>query len=395
MTAVLDQTADQSLRDLYKFSKLYEFPGYVKQAAPNTVLEADSDLPSTAFADVRRRQFNCATKAATWVSYLYFLEKKAELHPKIASWIEERLNSFAKSWGISHDIDKLREKHAELNRPEHYPDSSYLYVWASDGKKDRRYPLRNPAELQKAAEWFQKYRDHFPFHDRRTMALKLLDKAAEFGVVFGDEIDEMLEKQAGRGTYVPEELAQIIRNRVRATSPPQEFRERLEKMASEIQGNPHLTKCPDTVQNICQTLDTFDRMMKLAGSYSELIPRPEDAVFSLTYKVARAAMEERCVTITGSVYDRNDFSKLGLHDVRSAFGNDVADEVADGIRVDPVKMAEVAATLPRNDAQLLDTLMAEHGAAPITKHASALPGFDFKELSELSQLHQRRRRQPV
>jgi len=384
MVAVLDQTDDVSRREIYKFAKLYAFPTYVKQASPADTLDPQPGLASTAFADTRRRQFKCSTKAATWVSYLFFLEKKSEMDPKEAGWTQQRLDRFAQQWAIIPDIAALREKHAELHK-DALPDSSYMIVWASeDGSKERKYPLRNAMEVKQAAAWFSEHRDHFAYKDRQTMAVKLLEKANELGAALDEVTDDLLEKQAGRGTFDPATAAQAVCNRVLAANTPPEFREPMQKLAENLRANPHLAQCPTTVQELCATVDTFDRMTKLAQYYSEKIPRPEDIFCSALYKVARAAVDESCTLVTGTVYNRADFDKVALSDMRDAFGNDIADEMATGIMIDPEKMAEVVSTLPLADAKMLDRVLADAGIYPMMKTATAVKGPSFDELKQLA-----------
>lgn len=388
--ATLDQTGDTSLRELYRYSKLYSFPEYVKQASHSQTCRPDEKLPSTVFADVRYRRFPCHTKAATWLSYLYFLEKKADLHTKIAGWIEERLDQFAQYWGLSGDIQKLREKHAELHREDPLSDSDYMLVWAGeDGRKERHYPLVDTLSVKKAAEWFAKYRYHWPFEDRVVMASKILEKAAQYGCGLGEELDELLQKQAGRGCYDPKTAAEHIRNRVKiADRVPREIRERMLKLAEAVETAPAMAQDPERAKMLAKTIDDFDKLAHISGKYTPRIPSPEDIVFPATWKVARAFVDTGCVLTTGSVYDRNDFSKLALSDVRDLFGDDLAKEVADGLAVDPEKMAEVAATLPRAEARLLDRLLSDNGIAPVVKQATATTSFSTKELRELAKINQ-------
>lgn len=388
MAAILDQTADAGLRDLYAFSKLYDFPTYVKQASPDQVVAPQTELQSTTFADFRNRQFPCATKAATWVSYLFFLEKKADMHEKNASVIERRLNQFADYHGLAGDVRMLREKHASLHQDDPLPDSSYMLVWASeDGKKERHYPLVGAPSVKQASEWFEQYRYHYGFEDRRAMATKLLDKIAAFNVPISEETFEMLEKQAGRGTYVPSKAAQHIRNRVKAAFKLEpELQQQMLKLAQAVEDCPGMALMRDECVKLAKTIDDFDQLTHIQGKYSDNLPSPEDMIFEAPFKQARAFVDSGCTLTTGSIYDRNDFRKLALSDVRDMFGDDLADEVSLGLNVDPVKMAEVAATLPRNEAALFDQLLSDCGVRPIVKQATAIPRFEHRDLQRLAAL---------
>lgn len=396
MSDTLDVRADTSYRDLHRYSKLYSFPDYVKQASAEQIFQLPEDLPSTVFADVRKRQFPCHTKAATWLSYLFFLEKKADIHQKIAQWIEDALNRYADRWGLSGDIERLREKHAELHARDPLPDSAYMLVWAGDnGYKERHYPVTGPASLKQAAAWFEQHRYTFPFEDRLTMANKLLEKASEFGCGFGDETDVLLEKQAGHGSYDPAVVAHHVRNRVKAaTRVPREIRLNMSKLADAVVNAPGLAQDPAHCRMLAKTIDDFDGLTHMRGKYSSLIPSPEDVVFPAVWKVARAFVDSGCTLTTGTVYDRSDFSKLALSEVRDLLGDDIASEVSDGLMVNGEKLAEVAATLPRGDAAMLDRVLNDNGINPVIKQATAVPRIGHGELQELAKIDRAARAMP-
>ena len=373
MITVLDQVDDQNHRELYTFARVYPMPAYVKQASTEQTCRPNK-LPSSAYADAGNCKFPCHTKAACYLSNVFFLNKRADIIPKIARWIENRLQMFNEHWGIESDVQTLQAKHAAMHSDglDQLPDSAFAIVWGDDsGCKVRRYPLRNSLEVKTAATWLQSYCDQMRFIARNAIATKILDKAAEFGAAFGEELDDFLQKQAGRGVYDPAEAAEMIRNRVRATEPTPKIAERLEKLASALESNPVLAEDPTTTVALCDTIDQYDRSCHLPGKYSAAMPRPEDVLFKGTLKVAAAFVKNACGTVTGAIYDRGQFEKLSISAVRSVLGTEITNAVTSGIRIDPEKMAEIAATLPRPDAQILDRLMAEIGEPPIRKEAMA------------------------
>jgi len=391
---VSDQTADVNLRELYYYSKLYDLPEYVKQADAAALCDSAShrELPSTMFADVKDRRFPINTKAATWLSWLHFVEKKAELHPKIAGWIEDRLEQFARYHGIEPDVAGLREKHAELHRDglAQLPDSTFALVWAGEnGTKERRYPLRNPKEVQAAATWFEQYRDHFAFPDRQTIATKILDKAAALGAMLGDELDDVLQRQAGRGVYDPQEAAAMLRNRAKAavTNCSQEMRQGMLKLAEAVESTPQLAMDPATTAELCKTVDMFDRTTKLAGRYdADGLSRPEDVLFRGTLKAAAQFVKDAVELTNGAVFEQDQLGKLTLRDVRDLFGEELAGAVSDGLEVHPEKMATLARTLPRPDADTLERLMAEAGERPRAKQAGTREGLSRAQLQTLARI---------
>lgn len=380
-----DATGDTNFVDLHLFSKLYEFPAYVKQASPVETL-TPKELPPTAFADPRKRLFPCHTKASCWVSTLFFLEKRATMNAKTAKFVANGLESFAKHHGIGADVRALLTRHGELHKQadSDLPDSAFAIVWVDDaGSKDRRYRLCNPLEVKAAAEWFAEHRDHFIFADRRRIAEKILEKAAEFGVGLDAELDNLLEKQAGRGVYDPKEAAEMLRNRATLTAAPEEARDGLRKLASAIELNPMLAQDPMSSANLAATVDQFDRTFGLVGKYSSSFPRPEDFLFKGSLKHAAEYAKYATATLTGSIYDSRQFAKLSVDQLRDALGDDLVRAVVTGLRVDPEKMADVAPTLPLPDAQRLDRLMSAIGQVPLRNKAGSV-GLDAQDREKLA-----------
>jgi hypothetical protein len=383
MAKVLDQSGDINFRELTRLARLYDFPDFAKQAELAEVVGPDQQQ-SNLFADVRvPHQFPCHTKAATYVSYAFFLEKSAEINPKVRTYIQDRLNKFAEYWSIKNAVSDLRKRYETLNKQSEYPDSAYAIVWVTeDGNKERHYPLRNAMEVKAASDWYKEYlpqiRAQFGFTDRQTIANKIVIKAAEYGADISENV-ELLEKHAGRGVCDPRAVAKMIRERVKAASKcTPDVATVMQKLASAVEVRPSTFLDPESMTHLADTVDRFDRTHGLLNRYTSMIPAPEDVLFSATYTKAAEVCRDSCSLITGSMYDLNDFSKLSTTDVQDLFGDEVVDAVCSGLRVDPAKMAEVAATFPRNDAVVLEQLLAERGVA------STYLGFSFNQLKQMA-----------
>lgn len=380
----IDQTADRNYVELHRYARLYSFPEFVKNASTDQLRAAD--LPVTVYADVRAPyQFPCHTKTAAYLSWVWFLEKKAELAPKTAKAIEARLEKFASGWGIQGDLEQLKAKHASFSQNDlgALPDSSFALVWASDvGQKDRQYPLRNAMEVKAAAAWFNEYRDEFSFNDRQTIAQKILEKANHYGAGISD-FDNMLRKQAGKGFCQPTKAAAFIRARVKtARAADSGIKAQMLKLADKVQTADMLAFNSSALCGLAETIDQFDRIAGI--KVSESVPRLEDVLFGDTYEAVVKLAKEMCSTTTGAVYEAEQFEKLSVNEVSSMFGSDFAEAVTTGLKIDGQKMAEVAQTLPRPDAKMLDELMGEAGMAPITKRASAAnPRLTHSELQAI------------
>lgn len=374
--ARLDQAAADGLRTLVRLAQLYPFPDFVKNAEQESLRRADCELGFC--ADARRPgQFPCDSKAATVVSYAFFLEKEAAINPKVRDLIQQRLDGFAQYWGCKKAVDEIKTAHAKLQETHPLPDDAFGLVEVTAGVKTQRYPLRSPAEVKAAASWFRSHlsvlRDLHDWQTRELLAGKILDKAAAYRISLPEEDRAVLEKSASRGFQLPSVLANQIRLRPRlAKQAEPEVSEQLNKLAESVANQPRRLVYGDLAEKLASTLEEFDRLHHLSTKYDRTLLSPEDAVFGVSLKTAEELVGSRCATLTGAVYDKQAFLKLPLSEIREAFGDDVADSVRSGMYVSPEKMAELAETLPLPDARLLDAIMAKAGAHPTEKVAEEL-----------------------
>lgn len=385
-SAVVDPISDKSMAEFARMGKVYreQFPGFVK-AANTADIFTDPGHNVTAFADPVDRRYPCHTAAATWVSAMYFQEKRAEYHPKIRERIEQRFNEFVDYFHIRGDYEKLCKRANELHSEQELPDSSYAYVWADDnGNKNRYMPMRSAMEVKAASEWLEKYRDRLPFTDRNTVAKKILEKAAATGARI--ENSEFLEKQAGQGICDPNEVYTALMQRAMLAKQAH-VKKQIGTLAETVKSNSRLSLQPQQLLKIAEIMDDLDRrVLNLRGRYTETLKRPEDVVFSLTLTKAASDRAELCELTSGNIYEKSQFTKLSYEDIASLLGDDFAKEVCDGLEVNTEKMAEVAHTLPRPDAELLDHLMQECGLQPqLAKASSDHYGLTNEEIEKLAE----------
>ena len=382
---VIDPSSDTNHEELARLVKLYDFPDFVKRADLQETMHPERVAIST-FADPRNKMFKCHTAPATWLSALYFHEKKAEFHPKDRQRIQDRLEHYVDFFRIQGDYDNLVKQADDLHKEAELPDSSYAYLWVTpEGAKERHLRMTSAQEVKAAAEWLFSYQDRLPFYDRNTVARRILEKAAAFGADIDVFHTDFLEKQAGQGVCDPEDVYKMILQRSRLASIPAHKAE-LVKLAETIKDKPRIALQPDSLVKLAVTMDMADRAMGLKPSdYNEIIQRPEDVIFSATFTKVASARQELCALTTGNVYHREQFEKLSRDDVESLFGTDFASEVSSGLDVDGEKMAELAHTLPRPDAELLDRLMADAGLHPqMQKAASVGHGLSDDDLEALA-----------
>lgn len=383
----LDQAHDVSGRETHRLTTLYPAPDFVK-AASQSRLNGDEMIPRHVYADQRHKLYPCHTAPATWMSALFFTDKKAQFDTKEAEAIQSRIHQAAEYFGIRGAVAELEEKVAASATHDisSLPDSEFAIVWVSDvGGKERHWPLRNAEEVKFAAAHFKTFRDNFVFDDRHVIATKILEKAAQYGAdVSGAE--GSLELAAGLGACAAKVASDMIKDRVRLTRRQHaQLAGELSKLAAVIDQNPERARTVETRLKLASAVDNFDRSTNLYRMYDAGgLPRPEEVLFAITEKVARDFLESNVETTTGNVYALDDLEKLAVDDVREWLGDDFADAVsAGGVYMDREKLAAIVPTLDRGMASMLDRLMQEKSAAPVVKSASA-----SDSLLPLARLHE-------
>ncbi len=403
MPSMMDHVADVARNggvELHRLAKLYTFPDFVKQASPANSLQVPKGTPVTACADPVNKQFWCHTKAACWLSHLFYQEKRAEFHPKHRTQIEKRLQQYADFHKIKEACDAIKARWQDLHKTAEaqLPDSAFAYVWQGEnGTKDRHLPLRTAMEVKAAAEYVREHRDKFSYPVRRTMALKILEKAASFGAAVGEHA-EFLEKQAGRGVCDPAEVVEMIEKRAMLVpadagvtfdeqgKPQGGLRAHFLKLARFIKTTPRQALQPDMLVKLAETMDQLDRQVGLVGKYTDGLPRPEDVIFKATFGKVASDLARHVPTTSGKYYEKEAFRRLPVADVEALFGTEFVDRVKTPLgEIDAEKMAEEVATLPRPDAQLLDNLLSDNGIVPVMhKAASAKQGMTSAQMEAVA-----------
>ncbi len=378
MTTILDQTDDLNGQQLYKLLQTNEVPDFVKDASSNDIY--GTDLPTHVFADPTYRKFPCHTAAATWVSTVSFLDNKSSIPLKTAGLIEERLKVSANKFAIESPLASSK-KAADTRRLDSRGCTDNV-------PSEHNYPIRNEKELQAAVLYLEKYSSEIPFSIRHNIARRASTKAAVLNYDLGNKLD-FIEKQAGLGSCTAKDAAGLLWNRINAIGridKPNETQIQLGKMAVLCDESNLGNLDNELLVKLANIIDSVDRSYGLHKEYSEDLPAPEDVLFTITTKSASALIDLHCPLISGSIYKKSDFSKLDLEAVRDLMGNDFADSVSNaGFSISPEKFAEVAQTLPRPDAALLESLFTEAGIGAVYKEAAYVEsGLSLNDWAELS-----------
>lgn len=358
---ILDPVSDTNRTELARLVKVYPFPDFVKKASLEQITDT-ARLPVSAYADPINKAFPCHSAAATWLSGLYYNEKKAAYKPAEQSKIEARFAQFSDYFSISSDFLTMQKQAEDLKTGHSASDSDFAYVWQDpQGNKERRLPIRSAEEVKMASAWLEQYRDEITFEDRHAMAKRILEKQAQFSV----EIDniEFLEKQAGYGVCNPETVVDEIAYRAYITDNLQQ-KKAAAQLAVFVRDHKRSALQIGNLVKLASCLDDLDRDIGLTGKYTGLLRRPEDIIFETTFSKAASAVDDAFTTVTGNVYSTGDLEKVSYAALQEVFGDDLASEVSNGVGVDAEKLAAVAHTLPLPDARLFDQFMAESQIKP-------------------------------
>jgi len=367
---VLDPINDKNKSGLFKVAEAFELPDFVKTANMDATLHP-VNIAKTAFADFPSSlRYPCHTAAATWMSTAYFQLKKASFNTAEQKRIKDNLQKAAAYFGIRPACDKVLSHEVYVEK---MADSDYAYVYQSDtGDVERHFPITNAEEIKVAADWLEENQQHFIFEDRCIVAEKILRKAASVGVRLGDELASKLEKQAGYGLPDLTLVQLALSNRALLTR-DSKHRASIEKLAEEIKEKPELFLSRETSLKLASAIDQLDHAIGLNGKYTALIPSPEDIVFTVSLVKAAAACGDMCELQTGNVYEKDQLAKLARQDLVEIFGDDFAKEACVGLAVDPEKLATIAHTLPKPDAELLEKLLKEAGQSPARFKVASSP----------------------
>ncbi len=397
MGRVLDHVQDKSGEELYRLAQVYPLPEFVKKADMDLTMRPEK-LAVTVYGDPRNQLYPCQNPAATFLSALFFQEKQAEFNVKDQVQIKNRIDGYATFHGITKAVEDMRTKWEGLHKTaeDKRPDSDYAYVWVgADGTKQRRLPLTTAMEVKAAADYIRDHRQMMPFQIRHAIAKRVLEKQANYGVGLGTELNEYVQKQAGRGVCEIGEVVTMIRNRA-ALVKHAAVRESFEKMASTVataaQNGGRFQLTPGNLIKLAETLDTLDRKNGLHDKYCETFPAPEDVIFKVSFDKAASAMGQHVALTDGKVYEKQAFSRLSLNGVRDLFGDEFASRVGTPFgKIDTEKLAEEAATLPRHEAAELGRLLGDHGVAPsLVKAANERVGLSDAQWATLAETYRPR-----
>jgi hypothetical protein len=236
-----------------------------------------------------------------------------------------------------------------------------------------------------------KYRDDLPFESRRQIADKIMSKAVKFGADIQEQRDAM-EKMAGLGACSAKDAVALINTRINIkghTHRPSELQQEMQKLATVISTNPEQMRHFGMLTKLASIIDLFDRTNGLQHKYDTLLARPEDVLFGVTEKVAAELSDELIGnTLTGNYYKRADLQRLPVNVFGDSLGENFIDAVSTANAwLDTEKLARIIPTLPLNDAELFDAVVAENGVPPFAMKSAAAVRVPLADECQLAAMH--------
>ena len=368
----LDHTQDLTGSEQHRLIQLYPTPDFVKQASHEQLCGDPATLPPHVYAGVSKRVYPCHTKAATWMSALFYGDKSTEFSAHEAEEIKKRLLKSAEFHGIGSNVRVLWSKMAAdaATGQLKLKDSDFALVWDTGTHKERHYPLRNAGEVKQASHWFGEHHRDFSFNDKHTIAYKIMTKAAEFGAA--TENTELIEKCAGMGYCSAADAAAAWERRASLTTTKHpDYSAEASRMATVIKSATFEARDQGRRIKMAGLMEQFDHLTGLNKLYDDGgLARPEDVFFQITEKVAADFLSNHVQTTTGAVYEKLALDRLDIATVRQWMGDDVADEVG-GVMLDTQKLAAIVPTLPRPDAEMFEQMARTVGISAIAREKSA------------------------
>ena len=362
-----DQVSDRGQMILHKIATAI-FPDS-KDRLMQAAAELPPDLPNTAYADPAFRRFPCHTKAAVLRSaaYLYGQQALGESFdsPLPFEKVAERLDRAAAFFGVKKDVDALREDAAEVAVPKEasvqLPPEAYAIDELHDGRAIRRFPMFNPATIAKAAGALIEYRFNYPYPWRKKAAMRVLQAAMSHDLQMDPVTLGTLTKMAGLFPNDPVDASRellLMSERFRGDAGSI-----IRKVANAIAED---AAAEDSArEEVCTLIDKVAAQL-MPGSR----PMVEDAMYS-ERPVENEKAPESVTMSTGNIYDVAALMQAP-QDTYRVLGDDVAASLLDESgALDAKKVADVLPTLPRPEAQVLDTALSGVSIMPRTEEKSA------------------------
>lgn len=347
---VIDLSSD---RGFVKFghlkANLPELPDFVKESEIPQLLDT-AELPRESFADQFDRKFPIHTKAAAFISYLYYKNQAGQFSKAASARIENKFQEAATFWGIRTELGFVDNTYAPVQEKKAGAES---YALSAGGSFF--FPIDTPTNTVRSANELIQCRGNFTYSMRKEAATNIMRAAVQHGMRTLD-IPEELHRMAGFGLCEKSAAVSEVERRVLyAKGSKSSMVEPMKKLASDLRAAETLD--PETMVKVSEIIDMTDRVLGIVRGYGTTFSFPEDVFFgAFTEKTAAHIKRSTVSMITGKQYTFDQLSKAS--EALKVFGDDFHKDVVMGDgSVDLDKVADVLPTMPRDEAALFDRAM--------------------------------------
>jgi len=317
-----------------------DVPSYVKQANALDITGSE-ELSQGLFADPGNRRWPFHTKAAVWTS-----ARQLAAIPSASSVYVDRIKTAAQVYGIRSDVDALFNS---IDKKEEQVNTPYgLTVIDNNDQPLNLFPLRNPTEIQKAAQYLLDYRQQIHLGDRQQFAENIIKQAQVHNIEFDLTTMDFLNKQAGEGDCSTGALKEAVYTRIHLVGKDEQ--DSLRKLAAAIMGPTTRT----ARKKIAAVLDSIDRDYNLTS----VVEPPEDVLFAVTPQSQQILDQHYIRLSNGEAFSKSAAQQLTESEITTWMGSDVASQVCDPLNgVDVEQLAKLASTFDENAVQRFTGLM--------------------------------------
>jgi len=355
---------------LAAFAQKYGIPDYVRAAGTHIFEQLDD--PRTKAA-VYLAKFAAAQEPGgdmVKISSGNYIRCKGGTGPASRQWFAE-IEKRAEILNISDDIEQLDKNLLDfaLNSREKVTEPA------------EKYPLRSPDELKVAAWWLAKNANALNLPERRDLAGRILEKAAEYSISLPEEI----EKYAGQGVADLEVLsdnlikrAELVKiSRLHTPAKRRKTAQHLEDLVQIISVTPNASSSPESLDKVAAVVQFVDNEYGLSKHYADgYLDAPDIAAYPLSTKTG-AEIEKYAFQIGTDVYDIRDFERLKIADIINTLGNEYAEVMSSGLALDHEKIATVLEVMNNLELVLFRDMAKSAGISPQFQKVETI---DLKEL---------------
>lgn len=332
MSYKIDQSHDDSHRELYTYLTGINLPSYVKEASLEEICPS-AITPKTAYADSLNKWFPVNTKSRVYVSNAFFVNKLAALQDKFGKQyttkVAAQIKRAAELFNITEELEEYN-KTAEQAFSQDYKEYDITVKIAETDTS--LFMIKTASDVTRCAKEFTNTIHKYPFEWRRSICEQFVKAAEELGI---DELPDLVLKYAGQ--YYPDIVNVKDELTRRAHKLPFDKKARYNELKDDVA---NITDKDDffKVAEICYFTEKNAGLYDKA-QYRTILGDPVDKIFTL--HATKVAELLDTVEMGGEIFASSDLKKVSADVYHQAFG----------FELDPnSKEAEdILPTLPKSD----------------------------------------------